>query len=446
MVKPVYQLLFIDDDPKAGALMMRFCEETEFQCHSYRSPQEGLAHFHRQGCDLIITDLRMPGMTGVELLRQVRETNTEIPVILITAYSTVDDAIEALRLGATDFLRKPFDMDELLLLARNTLERTQLKQENQLLKRQLKTQWQDQGLIGHSDALGKVKALIEKVADVNCTVIINGESGTGKELVARAIHRLGPTADSPFMAVDCGALSDNLLASELFGHEKGAFTGTSNMRRGLFESARAGTVFLDEIGNISESMQTKLLRVLQERQITRVGGVTPIEVDVRILVATNADLAQMVKEGSFRMDLYHRLNVIRILMPPLRERREDIPMLAQYFLEHFAVTYKRSVQGFTHEGLQRLQAYPWPGNVRELRNVVERHVVLASDPKLSIDDLGEGEGEICGLIEDWPSLQELEKRYIQKVLVESNDNRAHAAAILGIDKSTLWRKLQAYGA
>jgi DNA-binding NtrC family response regulator len=438
------QLLFVDDDPKAGGLMVRFCDGTEYQCHSYRSPDEALDHFRERGADIIVTDLRMPGMTGIELLQRVREQDSEVPVIVITAYSSVEDAIEALRLGASDFLRKPFDMDELLLVVKNTLERTRLKRENQLLRRQLQSERREQGLIGQSPALQKVYGMIEKIADVNCNVIINGESGTGKELAARAIHQLGPDPDKPFVVVDCGALTDTLLESELFGHEKGAFTGAAGMHRGLFEAARGGTLFLDEIGNISEAMQVKLLRVIQERQITRVGGVRPIEVDVRILVATNADLAQMVREGRFREDLYHRLNVVRILMPPLRERREDIPLLIQHFVDHFARAYRRDVQGFDVESLRRLQNHPWPGNIRELRNLVERHVVLAGEPLMQLEESGETTPCDDSLCDDRPSLSELERRYILKVLEEEGDNRARAAEVLGIDKSTLWRKLQSY--
>jgi DNA-binding NtrC family response regulator len=443
-VSEMQQLLFVDDDPSAGGLMVRFCEGSNYRCHSYRHPEEALAHFQTQGADIIVTDLRMPGMTGIELLQRVRQLDAEVPVIVITAYSTVEDAIEALRLGASDFLRKPFDMDELLLVVGNTLERSQLRRENQLLRRQLQSERREQGLIGNSASLGAVYAMIEKVADVNCNVIINGESGTGKELAARAIHQLGRNPDKPFVVIDCGALTDTLLESELFGHEKGAFTGASGMRRGLFEAARGGTLFLDEIGNISEAMQVKLLRVIQERQITRVGGARPIEVDVRILVATNADLAQRVREGRFREDLFHRLNVVRIVMPALRERREDIALLVQHFVEHFAQAYQRDVQGFDAASVRRLEHYAWPGNVRELRNLVERHVVLASEPLMRAEDFQEESP--CGdsLCADRPSLAELERRYILKVLDEEGGNRTRAAEVLAVDKSTLWRRLQSY--
>ena len=327
-------ILFVDDDPKAGDLLVRFCDGTRFMCQAYRDPIKALEHFREHGADVVVTDLRMPGMTGIELLTQIREFDPEVPVIVITAFSTLESAIEALRQGASDFLKKPFDMEELLVVVENALERSRLRSENRLLRRQLQSEQQTQGLIGRSDALQQVYAKIEKIADVRCNVIIEGESGTGKELAARAIHNLGVDPDKPFVVVDCGALSDTLLESELFGYEKGAFTGATAMKRGLFEAARGGTIFLDEIGNISEAMQIKLLRVIQEKQITRVGGVRPIDVDVRCLVATNADLTEMVKNGSVS---------IRSL-PPLECR------------EHCNAAATRSQAGYTRAGAALRQA------------------------------------------------------------------------------------------
>lgn len=437
-------ILFVDDDPKAGDLLVRFCEDTQFACQAFRTPVEALAHFRQHGADIVVTDLRMPGMTGIELLTQMREFDPEVPVIVITAFSTLESAIEALRQGASDFLKKPFDMEELLVVVENALERARLRRENRFLRRQLRSEQQRQGLIGQSEALQQVYATIEKIADVRCNVIIEGESGTGKELAARAIHKLGIDPDKPFVVVDCGALSDTLLESELFGYEKGAFTGATTMKRGLFEAARGGTVFLDEIGNISEAMQIKLLRVIQEKQITRVGGVRPIDVDVRCLVATNADLAEMVKNGRFRSDLYHRLNVVSIAMPPLRKRKDDIPALVQHFVRDFAAEYGREVTGFDKTSIAALQSYSWPGNVRELRNLVERHVILSEHPTISAVDLPGTEPISSAIDADLPKLQELERRYIEKTLDHFEGNRSKAAETLGIDKSTLWRKLQTY--
>ena len=447
------RLLFVDDDPKAGALMRRFCEGTEFTCEVHADPHAALEAFAREGADLVVTDLRMPGMDGIELVRRIRERDPEVPVIIITAYSTLDDAIEALRLGAADFIKKPFDMEELLVVAARTLERARLRRENRMLRRQLRAERARGGMVGRSEAMRRIEALVERVADVRCPVLIQGESGTGKELVARALHERSPWSERPFVVIDCGALTETLLESELFGHEKGAFTGADRTRQGLLEAASGGTVFLDEIGNISPALQAKLLRVVQEGEITRVGGVRPIRVDVRFVAATHRDLEAMVREGGFRHDLYHRLNVVRIALPPLRDRREDIPLLVQHFVEEFARRYGRTVRGFDAESMRRLMDYHWPGNVRELRNVVERHVALADGPELRLEGLepapeppGHAPGEGGAIDADLPTLAELERRYILKVLERFGGSRERAAAALGINKSTLWRRLQRYGA
>ncbi len=439
------QILFIDDDPKAGELMLRFSEDAPFEVRVFRDPAQALTWFKANGADLIVTDLRMPGMSGMELLSAVRGVNAEVPVIIITAYSTVDSAIEALRLGATDFIKKPFDMEELLVQVEHTLERSRLQRENRLLKRQLRDERTRFGMTGRAAAMKAVYATIEKIADIRCNVIIEGESGTGKELAARAIHTLSQDADKPFIVIDCGALTDTLLESELFGHEKGAFTGASHSKQGLLEVASGGTVFLDEICNISDAMQTKLLRVVQEQQITRVGGVKPIGIDVRFVVATNRNLEQMVAEGRFRHDLYHRLNVVKIRMPALRERRDDIPLLVQQFVDEFRERYHRDVSGFDAASLQRLCAHDWPGNVRELRNLVERHIALADGPTLHVEEISAPPtvGSF-GIDADLPDMSELERRYILKVLERFGGNREKTAATLGINKSTLWRKLQQY--
>ncbi len=439
-------ILFVDDDPKAGELMLRFAEDAPFGCRVFSDPRQALEFFKESGADLVVTDLRMPGMTGVELLGALRQVDTEVPVIIITAHSTVDNAIEALRLGATDFIKKPFDMDELMLLIQHTLEHVQLRKENKILKRQLRDEKTRYGMIGKSQVMQSIYATIDKIADIRCNVIIEGESGTGKELAARAIHNQSQSADKPFIVIDCGALTDTLLESELFGHEKGAFTGASSSKQGLLEVASGGVVFLDEICNISDNMQTKLLRVVQEQQITRVGGVKPIDIDVRFIVATNRNLEQMVAGGSFRHDLYHRLNVVKIELPPLRQRREDIPELTQHFVTELAGQYQRDVKGFDAGSMKKLCDYDWPGNVRELRNVVERHIALADGPVLVIDELSANleAQQAQGIDADFPTLDELEKRYIHKVLEKYNGNREKTAATLNINKSTLWRKLQQY--
>ncbi len=397
----------------------------------------------------MVTDLQMPGMSGLELLETVRREAPEVPVILVTGYATVESAMEAMRLGATDFIKKPYDMEELRLLVEKTLERVSLKRENRLLRRQLSDERARFGMIGHGPAMQKVFSLIDKLADIRCNVIIQGESGTGKELAARAIHNSGSAADRPFVVIDCGSLSDTLLESELFGHEKGSFTGAVAAKQGLLEAASGGTVFLDEICNISDAMQVKLLRVVQEQQVTRVGGVRPSAIDVRFIVATNRNLERMVREGQFRHDLYHRLNVVTLNLPPLRSHPEDIPLLVQHFVDHFNAQYHRQVEGFDAESMQRLMGYPWPGNIRELRNLVERHIALADAPLLTLEEPPASvpvpaatRGE--GIDHDLPTLETLERRYILKLLDHFDGNREKTARALGINKSTLWRKLQQY--
>ena len=439
-------ILFVDDDPKAGELMQRFSQGAAYQCHVFQDPRETLAYFTEHGADLIISDLRMPGMTGMQLCEAVRQKDSEVPFIIITGYAEVDNAIDALRLGASDFIKKPFDMDELRLQIEKTLQHRALIKENRLLRRQLKDERQRYGMVGQSDAMQQVYAMINKIADIRCNVIIEGESGTGKELVARAIHYQGQYADKAFIVIDCGALSDSLLESELFGHEKGAFTGAVKAKGGLLEEASGGTVFLDEIGNISDAMQIKLLRVIQEQQVTRVGGLKPTDIDVRFIVATNQDLAARVGQGHFRHDLYHRLNVVSIQMPALRDRREDIPMLVEHFIQRYSEQYHRKVSRFDAESMQKLMQHDWPGNVRELQNLVERHVALADEPIMQVKDLrtvrpAVEENELIG---DLPSLEELERRYILKVMDNFHGNRDASAEVLGINKSTLYRKLQNY--
>ena len=443
MMSEKSSLLFVDDDRKAGDLLRRFCEGGPYDCHVFVDARKAQEYFCTHGADLIITDLRMPFMNGIELLAEIRKHDIEVPVIIITAHSSLDSAIDALRLGATDFLKKPFDMEELLLLADKTLERISLRRENRLLKRQLQQERSDSVMIGNSPVMEKVYTIISKISDIRCNVLIQGESGTGKELVAQAIHQNSPAAGKPFIVIDCGALSDTLLESELFGHEKGAFTGAVGSRQGLLEAAQGGSVFLDEIGNISDAMQMKLLRVIQELQVTRVGSIRPIRINVRFIAASNRDLQEMIQAGEFREDLYHRLNVVKIMIPPLRERGEDIPLLIQHFVERFAMEYGRDVAGFDEDSIKRLVAYSWPGNVRELRNVIEKHVALASARVLTLEDFStRSPAKHTGIDADNPTLAELERRYLAKVVDRCAGNRTQAARVLGIDKSTLWRKMQ----
>ncbi|VAW95071.1 Response regulator of zinc sigma-54-dependent two-component system [hydrothermal vent metagenome] len=437
-------ILFVDDDPKTGELMQRFCADAKISCTIFQQPTSALSAFKETAnFDLIVSDLQMPTMSGIELLAEIRTLDTNIPFIILTGYANVDNAIEALRLGASDFLKKPFDMDELLLLIDKTLEYRALEVENTLLKKQLKQVQSIEGLIGQSKSMHDIVTIIKKIADIRCHVIIEGESGTGKELAARAIHTESNFANTPYVVIDCGALTDTLLESELFGHEKGAFTGASNTKQGLLETAKNGTVFLDEIGNMSSAMQAKLLRVIQENQITRVGGLKPINIDVRFIVASNQNLDELVQTGQFRHDLYHRFNVIKFRMPGLRQRKDDIPGLLQYFIQLYASRYHRNVTGFNNSSMQQLIDYHWPGNVRELQNLVERHIALADQPLMQVQSLTTiTTGNV--LDNDFPELDELERRYILKVLAYFGNNKEQTAQTLGINSSTLWRKLKSY--
>ena len=437
------RILFVDDDPNAGELMLRFSEEASYSCTVFRLPLMALEHFKKEGADLIVSDLRMPKMTGVELLHAVREHTPDIPFIIITGYANVDDAVDALRLGASDFIKKPFDMDELQILIEKTLGHHALLEENNFLKRQLSTERSNFGMIGTSENMQDVYQIIHKISDIRCNVIIQGESGTGKELAARAVHFESQFAEQPFIVIDCGSLTDTLLESELFGHEKGAFTGAQKTKQGLLEIASGGTVFLDEIGNISDAMQTKLMRVIQEKQITRVGGIAPIDIDVRFIVASNKDLERLAITNKFRHDLYHRLNVVKLTMPPLREHRDDIPLLIHHFIELYAKNFQRDVKGFDNDAMKKLLAHDWPGNVRELQNLIERSIALADTPVMKLDEITSLRSTDT-IDSDLPTLEELEKRYILKLLKRFNDSRDKTAETLGINKSTLWRKLQHY--
>ncbi len=446
------RILFVDDDMVTCRVMQRNCDNANYDCEVFQDPRACLKRFEAEGADLIITDLRMPGMTGFELLTRLRAIDSDVPVLVMTGYSSVENAVEAMKRGATDFIKKPFDFAELRLLMERSLKNARLRDENRLLKRRLGEKRHHYGMIGDTPAMKRLYATIDKVAEVSCSVIIAGESGTGKELVARALHDHGPRKDKPFVAVDCGALTTTLLESELFGHEKGAFTGATQRKHGLMEQADGGTLFLDEICNISDTMQIKLMRAIEESTITRVGGSTPIPVDVRIIVASNRNLAQMVEEGRLRHDFYHRLNVVTIRVPALAERREDIPALVEAFVQEFAQRYGRQIQGFDKPSLIRLCEATWTGNVRELRNVIERCVILSDGPILHWEPESAsaanmpsvGDQAVIFSPSHFCSLNELEQQYIEHVLACCQGKKTRAAQILGIDKTTLWRKLRRY--
>lgn len=435
---------FIDDDATAGDLFRRFSRDKDYEVTISRDPVKALENIRQHGSDLVVTDLSMPGLSGLDLLQAIRQVNIELPVIMITGFSTEENAIRALRLGATDFLKKPFDMDELLRLIDKNLNTAQQREIEISSRPRMADKRNQHGMIGNAASIRKIFEIIDRIADIRCNVIIEGESGTGKELVAHAIHHHSLFADKPFIVIDCGSLTDTLLETELFGHEKGAFTGASQSKPGLLEVASGGSVFLDEICNISDAMQMKLMRAVQSQQITRVGGVQPINIDVRFIAATNRNIEEMIAAKQFRHDLYHRLNVVSIKMPPLCERKEDIEPLLQNFIADFSRRYNRNVKGFDEASMQWMKSYSWPGNIRELRNLVERSIALAESDVLHIDQRAIKASANNGIDADNPTLEELEKRYIQKILAQCEGNREQTAKLLGINKSTLWRKMQVW--
>ena len=443
------RILFVDDDIVTGRVMQRNCDNAQFECKVFQNARKCLETFSADGADVVITDLRMPGMNGFDLLSQIRDIDQDVPILVMTGYSSVENAVEAMKRGASDFIKKPFDFSELRLLMERALKNAKLRNENKLLKRQLGQKQNRFGMLGDTPVMKTLFNTIEKVAEVSCSAIISGESGTGKELVARALHDYSPRKEAPFVAVDCGALSETLLESELFGHEKGAFTGATQRKYGLMEQANGGTLFLDEICNISDIMQVKLMRAIEENTITRVGGTISIPIDIRIIAASNRNLEQMVQDGTLRHDFYHRLNVVNIHVPSLASRREDIPALVRQCIIELNERYNREIQGFDNESLQRLCESDWPGNVRELRNTIERCVILADGPILHWqgDKIFRDNKETLPVVfseHEFFSLTELEQQYINHVLRCFDGRKNKAAQILGIDKTTLWRKLRRY--
>lgn len=400
--------------------------------------------------DAVLTDLRMPGMDGMTLVKRILSSDAQPVCILLTAYGNVETAVEAMKAGAYDFLTKPVNLDRLEVLLKRAIQTKNLEASNRQLKQELDAKYGMDNIIGHSPAMQAVFDTIRQVAPSRATVLISGESGTGKELVAHALHRLSNRVNHSFIAVHCAALSDNLLESELFGHERGAFTGATETRKGRFELADGGTLFLDEIGEIEPATQVKLLRVLEERNFERVGGMEKIEVDTRLLVATNRNLRRMVEEGTFREDLFFRLNVVQITLPPLRERRDDIPLLLNHFLKEFCQENAKQIEGFTPEALDGLIKYLWPGNIRELRNVMERMVVLSRSDKLTLRDLpseikdGSAALKTTGPLRGATSMQDAEKKMIMQALDDHHGNRTRAAEQLGISRRTLHRKLHEF--
>ncbi len=444
-----HRVLVVDDDPLHRELSRRALERDGLTVEVAESAEEALARLREQAFDAVVSDYKLPGMTGLELLRRLGQPPSAPPLVLVTALGDQRVAAEALKAGAQEYVVKDVPtlgyLDMLPTLIQEAIRRSELLRENARLKQQLAQVGSSGPLVGRSAAIRRVLALIEEVAPVDSTVLITGESGTGKELVARAIHQRSPRASGPFVVANCAAVPEGLLESELFGHEAGAFTGARTARKGRFERADGGTLFLDELGDIPPKAQVDLLRVLQEREFERVGGTRTIRVDVRIVAATNRDLEQLVRDGKFREDLYYRINVIPIHLPPLRERPEDIAPLAHHFLRRFAQRFNKPIDGFTPRAMEVLTGYSWPGNVRELENVIERVVVLCRGDRIDVEDLPSQLWRKTKAVplETVDNLELVEKLTIERV-VRTSETMAQAARRLGISRTTLYAKLRKY--
>jgi DNA-binding NtrC family response regulator len=438
------RILVVDDDAVSCQLLSDVLQRDETTVVRETDPAQVIARLESEPVDLAILDVRMPGMNGLELLRRLRERTPDLPVIIMTAFGSVDTAVQAIASGAIDYLSKPMDVDQIRrAVAKALSERTEVRAN-------LPGVEEVAGITGRSTAMVEVYKAIARVAPSRSTVLILGESGTGKEMVARAIHEHSPRRDRSFIAVDCAALTETLLESELFGHARGAFTGALADKPGLFVEADGGTLFLDEIGDISPAMQMKLLRVLQEQQVRPVGGSQWRSIDVRVIAATHRDLQSAVAAARFREDLYYRINVFNIRLPPLRERREDVPLLVEHLIRRAARESGKRVTGMSQEALELLSRYDWPGNVRELAHVIERSVVLAHRETIGLDELPHevrypATAHPTDILGDRPTLEELKRRYIQRVVDQSQGNITRAAAILGVDRRSLYRMLQRYG-
>ena len=451
------KIFVIDDDAIARDLLAEALMKDGFDVEAFDNGATAISRGKETKVDLVLTDIRMGVVDGVAVLREFKRFSSDTSIVLLTAFGSLEGAIEAIKQGAYDYLAKPFKKEEIRLVVQRSLEHSRLVRENARFRSELRTREPWTQLVGSSPAMLEVYKLVARVSEGRSTILIEGESGTGKELIARAIHSNSPRRENAFVPVNCGALPDALLESEMFGYEKGAFTGAVGAKAGLFESADGGTLFLDEIGELGTGLQVKLLRVMQDQEVRRVGGTTSVKVDVRLIAATNRDLAGLVKEGKFRDDLYYRLNVVRIALPSLAQRREDIPMLAQHFLQKFAGGAPH-VKGFDKATLSLLEKHSWPGNVRELENAIERAVSLSHGPLLLPEDLPEAvrqktdqneEGAASHQLESdreaLLTLDEVEKRHLVRVLKETRGNKVKASKILGIDRRTLYRMAERFG-
>lgn len=443
-------VLVVEDEELMRSILRQLLEDEGYDVLTADSAENALELFPSNDVSVTITDIKMSGMDGLDLLDKLKSIDENAIVIIMTAYSSVDSAVAALRKGAYDYVTKPFVNEDLLQTVKNAIQTKELFNENRVLKRELNKRYSFSEIIGNSEALQSVFRIVEKVADTNVNVLIQGESGTGKELIARALHFQSSRASKPFLAVNCGALPENLLESELFGHTKGSFTGATSDKKGLFRSADGGTLFLDEIGEMPQPLQVKLLRALQEQEVTPIGSAKPVKFDARIIAATNKDLEKEVAENRFREDLFYRLDVVEINLPPLRDRREDIPLLVKHFIAKSAQAQSSVDKPISKEALSMLLNHRWQGNIRELQNAIERAFILSND-EIDIESLPpriksgmQNAFEIRDPEGLRLTLEEMERRYILEILNSVNKDKTSAAEILGIDLSTLYRKLKKY--
>ncbi|CAG0905725.1 unnamed protein product [Cyprideis torosa] len=457
----MYSILVVDDEPNYLVVLGELLREEGFEVYTAPGGKEGLEIVREVDLDLVVTDMQMPEIDGLAFLQEIKNINADLPVIIITAHAEVEKAVTAMQAGAFSYLAKPFSNDELVVTLNKAAQHYSLLRENIRLRQEIQGKNNFAGMVGKNSKMLEVYELIEKVAPTSASVLISGESGTGKELVAKAIHMNSPRESQPFITVNCAALSDNLLESELFGHEKGAFTGAVGMRKGRFELANNGTIFLDEVGEIPLALQSKLLRVLQEKSFERVGGTKTLSVDVRIISASNKDLKEEVGLGNFREDLFYRLNVIHVFLPPLRERMDDMPLLADYFIEKFSSQLGKANLHMSAEALRLLLTLPWEGNVRELENTIERAAILCDNDTIGPEDVqpesvhvqdSSSWGEGVDILQFLPAdvglndvLYSIEEKLLNRALDEAAYVQAHAAERLGITKSLLQYKMKKYG-
>ena len=443
-------ILIVEDEARMRRLLELSLGEEGYTTHSVENAEAGLKLIEHGPVDLVLTDLKLPGMSGLELLGAARRIRADLPVIVMTAYGTVESAVEAMKAGANDYVLKPFSLDEIKLVIRRALDVRRLHEENRDLREALGRRYGLPGIVALSPKMQEVLGLVERVAETNSTVLICGESGVGKDLIARAIHQCSRRSRGPFLKINSTAIPENLLESELFGYEKGAFTGAAASKPGKFELADGGTLFLDEIGDVPPPVQVKLLRVLQEREFERLGGTRTIKVDVRLVAATNRDLRAALEEGTFREDLYYRLNVVPINIPPLRDHKEDIPSLAELFLRKYAESSGKPIQGLSSAAMERLTRFHWPGNVRELENVIERAVVLSSGPMLEpldiiIDEPAHKPTAAAAFLPEGMTLEQWEDEMIREAVRRANGNKSQAARLLGLSRNALRYRLSKLG-